>query len=145
MVDGTVYDITALPGVLDLTGEPTVKPYGRGEYKDEIRGITLTMLNDTSEEKPYGECRVIAIEVTKRTAVFPGCVAVGVSGEYVSNRDSGVYGQPSEFGGMAIFGYGYGTCECIYKNTASGDRITIGVDDMGRYVTSIKYEMERYE
>ena len=148
MTDDTVYSLEDLKTVLNLTvpsDKTIIKAYSKEEYTDESKGITITLLNDTAEQKDYKDCRVIAVEITKRNCVFPGCVAVGVPGEYVCNAVTGVYGQPHSFEGMALYGYSYGNTDCVYSDANTGDKITISIDDVGRFVSKIKYEMERYE
>ena len=148
MTGDTIYALEDLKDVLNLTvpsDQTVIKAYSKEEYTDDAKGITITLLNDTPAEKEYKDCRVIAVEITKRNCVLPGCVAVGVPGEYVCNAVTGVYGQPHSFEGMALYGYSYGNTDCVYCDANTGDRITVSIDDVGRFVSKIKYEMERYE
>jgi len=145
MIDGTIYNMLDLTNVLSLNvTNPEVKAYEQAEYTDEKRGITVTYLNDSGENKNYTECRIIAVKVFKRSAVFPGNIAVGSSGESVCNATTGVYGEPYQFTGSAFLGYGLGDTGCVYQDALSGDKVTVYISDVGKYVSSIEYEIECY-
>ena len=138
-------DLKNLINLVTENGNTIIKPYSSEEYTDELKGITIKLLNETGESRDYKDCRVISVTITGRSCVLPGCVAIGQSGEYVCNAVTGVYGQPHKFEGNALYGYSFGTTDCIYYDASTGDRITISIDDIGGFISRIKYEMEQYE
>lgn len=130
-------------GLSDLT--ETLRAYDKATLTDKERGITIIMQNQTSSDRPLSECDVLSITVTKNTVVFPDGVTLGSSPEKVCHRVTGLYGEPTKFEGMFLYGWSLDETRAVYQDKESGNRITIAFSSNGKSIESIKYELKVFE
>lgn len=144
-IDKELVNIQNIASHLEISDEREVKPYAKCEVRDDDKGVTVIYLNDSSEGRSWRECKVIGISIDKSSVLFPGGITLGMKTETVCNKDTGLYGQPSEFEGVAIYGLPVGGLRAVYKDSASGDKLSIDVDSDDGYITGITYEIEVFE
>lgn len=145
MISGTMVDVQDAMIALGIQSNEQVKPYAKCEIEDEIHGIELTVLNDSSSSKPASECKIIAIHIKKSTAMLPGGITLGMQAETICNKETGLYGEPTGFEGVAMYGQGLGDVKAIYLDNESGDKISLEINSREGYITGIIYELEVYE
>jgi len=122
-----------------------VEPYKKQVLSDTAKGLSVTVKNDTGEEQPASACKVIAVTASKSCILFPEGVSVATAPEVICNRDTGVYGEPTKFTGMMLFGWNLDTTNAIYQDAENGRRITISFSGDGSAVETITYELGIYE
>lgn len=145
LIGGNMVDIQDAMSALNLTSEEIIKPYAKYELGDENLGIELTLLNDSSSSRAVSECKIIAIHITKSTAMIPGGITLGMQAETVCNKATGIYGEPTGFEGIAMYGQGLGDVKALYLDNESGDKISLDINTGDGYISGITYELEVYE
>lgn len=144
-IDGDIINIQDIINYLDIESTSTVKPYAKCELTSESKGIIVTVLNDSSSTRNWQECKVIAIEVAKSTVIMPGGITLGMQANTVCNKDTGIYGEPTGFEGVAMYGQGIGDLYAVYLDPESGDKMMLEIDSIHGFVTGVKYELEVFE
>ena len=112
---------------------------------DKERGVSITFQNPMSSSQPLSNCNVVSLSVTKNTVVFPDGVTLGLAPDKVCHRQTGLYGEPTRFEGMYLFGWGLDETKAVYLDPISGDRITIEFAADGDSVSRITYDLEVFE
>lgn len=130
---------------LNISGEQTVAAYRKETVKDNDNGITVTVQNKTNNPLPFDQCEVIGITATANTIVFPDGVAIGSSTDKVCHRTTGLYGEPTAFRGSTLFGWDIDETYAVYRDPATGNRITLAFGNSGKYIKSIQYELAVFE
>jgi hypothetical protein len=108
---------------------------------DNERGVSITLLNTMSTPQPLSKCEVVSLSVTKNTVVFPDGVTLGLAPDKVCHKQTGLYGEPTRFEGMYLFGWGLDETKAIYWDPISNDQITIEFSPSGDSITRITYEI----
>lgn len=144
-MDSEIIDIQDVTNHISVDSDTMVKPYAKCDIHDEAKGIKVTYLNDSSEVRSWRACKVIGITLDKSCALLPGGVTLGMKTETVCNKDTGLYGEPHGFEGVAIYGLPIGDLRAVYKDQNSGDKLSLQLDSMNGYITGITYELEVYE
>lgn len=145
MIDGNLVSMDDLYDCLFSDKDITVKPYSTEKFENEEKGISVVVLNDTGDVQPASQCRVIKIEVTKNTVIFPGAICLGMNVEDVCNKEHGIYGTPSYYSGSALYGLNLMETKACYLDDVSGDRLTVVLSSSGEYISGLIYEYECYE
>ena len=112
---------------------------------DKERGVSITFQNPMSSSQPLSNCNVVSLSVTKNTVVFPDGVTLGLAPDKVCHKQTGLYGEPTRFEGMYLFGWGLDETKAVYLDPISGDRITIEFAADGDSVSRITYDLEVFE
>ena len=144
-INRKVISIKDILSELNLSGEQTVASYKKETVKDNDLGITVTVQNRTNAPLSFDQCEVIGISVTANTVVFPDGVAIGSSTEKVCHRTTGLYGEPTAFRGSVLFGWDIDDTYAVYRDPATGNRITLALGNNGKYIKSIQYELAVFE
>ncbi|MBO4514942.1 MAG: hypothetical protein J5721_04620 [Lachnospiraceae bacterium] len=108
---------------------------------DNERGVSITLLNTMSTPQPLSKCEVVSLSVSKNTVVFPDGVTLGLAPDKVCHKQTGLYGEPTRFEGMYLFGWGLDETKAIYWDPISNDQITIEFSPSGDSITRITYEI----
>ena len=131
---------------LDLSDmDKTLEAYQKTTLTDNERGVSIVLQNQMSTPQPLSCCEVLSLTVTKNTVVFPDGVSLGSSPAKVCHRQTGLYGEPTKFEGIFLFGWDLDNSQAIYQDPVSGDRITIKFSPDGDRITAITYELAVYE
>ncbi len=133
----TELDLSDMDKVLEGSQKTTLS--------DNERGVSITLQNPMSTPQPLSKCNVISLSVTKNTVVFPDGVTLGLAPDKVCHRQTGLYGEPTRFEGMYLFGWGLDETKAVYLDPISGDRITIEFSADGDSVKRITYDLEVFE
>lgn len=139
-INRQVIPIKEIAAQLSLNHHEKLKPSEKLTLSDEDFGITITVENTSDELRSYRDCRVLNLEFTKNTVVFPEGVTLGMSPTTVFHSKDGLYGEPTSLGGTIFYGAGMQDTKTVYKDPASGDTITIKTDPEGKYIIGISYE-----
>ena len=146
-LDRNIVSLDRIVSALDLSnfqGDRLIKGYGKQEISGG-NGIFITVQNTTKEPLDITECKVLSVKFTQNRVVFPGGVRLGDSVEAVSHKEKGVYGEPTSFGGLALWGWDFDNSSIIYKDDVSKDCITMTLNTECNEITDILYELEKYE
>lgn len=133
----TELDLSDMDKVLEGSQKTTLS--------DNERGVSITLQNPMSTPQPLSKCNVISLSVTKNTVVFPDGVTLGLAPDKVCHKQTGLYGEPTRFEGMYLFGWGLDETKAVYLDPISGDRITIEFSADGDSVKRITYDLEVFE
>ncbi|MCR5458476.1 MAG: hypothetical protein K6F51_01120 [Acetatifactor sp.] len=133
----TELDLSDMDKVLEGSQKTTLS--------DNERGVSITLQNPMSTPQPLSKCNVISLSVTKNTVVFPDGVTLGLAPDKVCHRQTGLYGEPTRFEGMYLFGWGLDETKAVYLDPISGDRISIEFSADGDSVKRITYDLEVFE
>ena len=95
--------------------------------------------------QPLSKCEVLSLTVTKNTVVFPDGVTLGTAPEKVCHKQTGLYGEPTRFEGMFLFGWDLSFTKAVYLDPESGNRITICFKADGSAIQSITYDLKVFE
>ncbi len=144
-MDSELINIQDITSHIFVDNDTMVKPYAKCEIRDENKGITVTYLNNSSEVKSWRACKVIGVTLEKSCALISGGVTLGMKTDTVCNRNTGIYGEPHGFEGVAIYGLPIGDLRAVYRDENSGDKLSLELDSMNGYITGITYELEVYE
>ena len=139
-INRQVIPINEIAAQLSLNHYEKLKPSEKLTLTDEDFGITITVENTSDELRSYRDCRVLSLEFTKNTVVFPEGVTLGMSPTTVFHSKDGLYGEPTSLGGTIFYGAGMQNTKVTYTAPDSGDTITIKTDSEGNYITGISYE-----
>lgn len=145
MIDGNMLDIQDVLSYLNMQSSEMVKPYAKSEIKNDDKGIEIIVLNDSSSSRNATECRVIGIHISKSTVLLPGGITLGMNADTICNKNIGIYGEPTGFEGIAMYGQGLGNLKAIYLDAESGDKIGLEIDSEQGFITGMTYELEVYE
>lgn len=144
-IDRKIISIRDVMPELSFSREKTLNAYQKESFTDTEKGITVTVQNKTGEPLFFTDCEVVGITVTKNNVLFPEGVTVGASTSKICHRQTGLYGEPSHFKGMALFGFGLEDTYAVYQDPATGNRITFTFDNHGDHIDTIQYELGMYE
>lgn len=139
-INRQVIPITEIAAQLSLSHYEKLKPSAKITLSDEDYGITITIENQSNELRSHRDCKVLSIEFTKNTVVFPEGVTLGMSPETVFHSKNGYYGEPTGISGTIFYGEGMQDTKVTYKNPTNQDTITIETDSEGKYIIGISYE-----
>lgn len=146
-IDRGIVSLDQIVSALDLSdfqGDRLIKGYGKQEIRGG-NGIFITLQNTTAEPLDITQCKVLSVKFTQNRVVFPGGVRLGDSVEAVSHKKNGVYGEPTSFGGLALWGWDFDNSSIIYQDDVSKDRITLTLNAECNEIIDILYELEKYE
>lgn len=118
---------------------------GYGQVTLQNSGIAITLQNETSQQMPWTECKLIKVQVGNPGAVFAGGARVGMSVREAVHAEEGIYGTPDSMTGTVFIGMDLDETRMVYYNEASGDRLTLVCDLKGEYIRNIIYEFAAYE
>lgn len=138
-------DSAALIAELDLNHEGQVAPYGEIEVSDTDKGVTLTLQNQTGSTINWRDCTVTGLYVYKNNVVFPQGVTLGMAPEKICNAKDGLYGEPDSFTGSLLYGLDWDDTSAIYKDSKTGDKLTINLGSGDSAIRSIRYELAKFE
>lgn len=130
---------------LDITYENQVPAYGKIEVSDGQMGVRLTLQNQSDSPADWHSCKLIGIYVFKNNVVFPQGVTLGMSPETVCHSTDGLYGEPDNFSRSLLYGWGFDDTYAIYKDEATGDKITLNLGAGNSSIQSIQYELAQFE
>lgn len=108
-------------------------------------GISITLQNQTQEEVPWTECKLIKIQTGRPNVVFPQGVRVGMSIKEIVHAQEGIYGKPDSMTGALFIGIDVDSTGIVYYDESSGDRLTLECDSTGKYISNITYEFAAYK
>jgi len=129
------------PGDIDRN----VKAHDKKEFSDSEKGITVTVQNMTEQMQDISACKVLSVKFERNCVVFPGGIRLGDLVENVCHKKSGIYGEPTSFTGLALWGWKLDTAYVVYQDAATKDRITLTLDKNCNEIVSFLYEPEKYE
>ena len=112
---------------------------------DNERGISITLQNQMSTPQPLSKCEVLSLTVSKNTVVFPDGVTLGTAPEKICHKQTGLYGEPTRFEGMLLFGWDLESTKAVYLDPISGNRITICFKADGSAIRWITYDLKVFE
>lgn len=145
VIDLRAKNAAQLLSQLDLSYDSQVPAYKKVTLSDHEMGVSITLQNQTDEAADWQDCKLIEIYVTKNNVVFPQGVTLGMAPAGVCNGSDGRYGEPDEFTGSLLYGWGFDDTYAIYRDADSGDKLTIGLGSGNSAVRSIRYQLEQFE
>lgn len=148
IIDLRADNASELISQLDLTYENQsgqVPAYGKIEIADGQMGVRLTLQNQSDSPADWHTCKLIGIYVFKNNVVFPQGVTLGMSPETVCHKTDGLYGEPDTFTRSLLYGWGFDDTQAIYKDAATGDKITVNLGSNNSFIESIQYELAQFE
>ncbi|MCM1112979.1 MAG: hypothetical protein NC399_06960 [Muribaculum sp.] len=145
LVDLRADNASDLISQLDLSYENQVPAYGKIELTDAEMGVKLTLQNQTDAPADWHTCKLVELYVYKNNVVFPQGVTLGMSPEKICNKTEGLYGEPDNFTGSLLYGWGFDDTSAIYKDESTGDKITLNLGAGNRSLQSIRYETAVFE
>mgnify|MGYP001076183643 CR=1 FL=1 len=122
-----------------------VPAYGKIEVSDGQMGVRLTLQNQSDAPADWHSCKLIGIYVFKNNVVFPKGVTLGMSPDTVCHNSDGLYGEPDAFTRSLLYGWGFDNTHAIYKDAATGDKITVNLGSDNSSIQSIRYELAQFE
>lgn len=143
--EGRVIGLEQIKDYLDITREQEVQPYAKAEIGNSEKGVYVTLLNDTDEPASWQNCRVIGVRFTKDNVIFPKGARIKMSAKEVLHAEDGLYGTPDDLAGSVLIGMNYDDFDAIYRDSVSGDRMTVTVDSFGEYIIEVTYELAVFE
>lgn len=144
-INRQVIDIRDILSQLNLSYEGQMNSYKKLELVDHDMGVAVTLLNTSEEASDWKDCEVIGIRVFKNNVVFPEGVTLGMAVDKVCHRTEGIYGQPDSFTGSLLYGWSFDSTGAVYRDSVSGNRITLELAADGSAIKSITYELAQYE
>lgn len=130
---------------LNLTYDNQVPAYKKVTLSDNSMGVSVTLQNQTDEAADWRSCKLVEIYVSKNNVVFPQGVTLGMAPENVCDASDGRYGEPNEFTGSLLYGWGFDDTYAIYQDPVSGDKLTIGLGSDNSAIRNIRYELQQFE
>lgn len=145
IVDLRADNASELISQLNITYDNQVPAYGKIEVSDGQMGVRLTLQNQSDSPADWHSCKLIGIYVFKNNVVFPQGVTLGMSPETVCHNTDGLFGEPDEFSRSLLYGWGFDDTYAIYKDAATGDKITVNLGSGNSSIQSIQYDLAQFE
>lgn len=130
---------------LDVSYDSPVASYQKVTLTDSEMGVSITLQNQGAETADWRDCKLVGVYVFKNNVVFPQGVTLGMAPDNVCNGSDGLYGEPDEFTGSLLYGWGFDDTQAIYQDPESGDKLTINLGPDNSSIRSIRYEPELFE
>lgn len=144
-LDGRVISLERIAEAVNFKYDNMVKSYEKVTLYNSDYGIRLNIQNQTTAEQPWTLCTVTGVEFTENNVLLGKGVCIGMPVEEICREETGYYGLPQEMAGTVLIGLGYEQTRAIYREEASGDKVTLCIAPSGNYVTEIIYEFAQYE
>lgn len=145
-VNHKVMPIKEIVTELDLSDmDKVIEGEQKTTLTDNERGISITLQNQMSTPQPLSKCEVLSLTVSKNTVVFPDGVTLGTAPEKICHKQTGLYGEPTRFEGMLLFGWDLESTKAVYLDPISGNRITICFKADGSAIRWITYDLKVFE
>ncbi len=145
VIDLRADDATQLISQLDVSHDSPVSAYQKITLTDYEMGVEITLQNMDSEAADWQDCKLVEIYVFKNNVVFPQGVTLGMAPKNVCDISDGLYGEPDQFTGSLLYGWGFDDTCAVYQDPESGDKLTIDLNAGGSSVRNIRYQLAQYE
>ena len=146
-IDRNIVSLDHILSAVDLSqyqGDRLIKGYGKQEVTLD-NGICVKVQNMTEAPLDITECKVLSVQFTQNCVVLPGGVRLSDPVDAVSHKEKGVYGEPTSFTGLALWGWELDNASIIYRDSISKDCITLHLNANCDEIISVLYELEKYE
>jgi len=108
-------------------------------------GVSMVVQNQKSGSIPINEATFVGVRFYNNNVVFPKGIIMGMDISSLAHAEDGVLGTPDYFVGTPLIGMGIEHTTLVYLDEDTGDRISFEVKPSDSYISSIKYEFEKYE
>lgn len=138
-------DSATLLSQLNIAYDGKISPKDKKKVSDDDLGITVVVQNQTDSKTTIENCQIVELYVYKNNVVFPQGVTLGMSPQDICNSETGIYGTPDSFTGSLLYGLDFDSTSAVYKESETGDKLTITLDPNGSAIQGIRYELNSLE